>query len=69
LEQGGDLLIDSHAAPVADPVWRLYENILRRTGPKASLIEWDTNVPEWSVLNSEVMQAACLLEQQRCQSQ
>jgi uncharacterized protein (UPF0276 family) len=69
LEQGGDLLIDSHAAPVADPVWRLYENILRRTGPKASLIEWDTNVPEWSVLNGEVMQAACLLEQQICKYQ
>ena len=68
LEQGGDLLIDSHAAPAADPVWRLYENILRRTGPKASLIEWDTNVPECSVLNGEVMQAACLLEQQICKN-
>ena len=68
LEQGEHLLIGSHAAPVADPVWRLYENILRRTGPKASLIDWDTNVPEWSVLNSEVMQAACLLEQQICKN-
>ena len=44
-------------------------DVLKRTGPKASLIEWDTDVPEWSLLNSEVMQAACLLEQQRCQSQ
>ena len=69
LDQGEHLLIGSHAAPVADPVWRLYENILRRTGPKASLIDWDTNVPEWSVLNSEVMQAACLLEQQICKYQ
>ena len=68
LEQGVDLLIDSHAAPVADPVWRLYENILRLTGPQASLIEWDTNVPEWSVLNGEAMQAACLLEQQICKN-
>ena len=69
LEQGGDLLIDSHSAPVADPVWRFYENILRCTGPKASLIEWDTNVPEWSVPNSEMMQAAFLLEQQICKYQ
>ena len=68
LEQGGDLLIDSHAAPAADPVWRLYENILRLTGPQASLIEWDTNVPECSVLYGEVMQAACLLEQQICKN-
>ena len=68
LEQGGDLLIDSHAAPAADPVWRLYENILRLTGPQASLIEWDTNVPECSVLYCEVMQAACLLEQQICKN-
>ena len=69
LEQGELLLIDSHAAPVADTVWTLYKDVLKRTGPKASLIEWDTDVPDWSVLNSEVMQAACLLEQQRCQSQ
>ena len=69
LEQGGELLIDSHAAPVAAPVWRLYGNILRRTGPKASLIEWDTNVPEWSVLNGDVIQASCLLEQQICKYQ
>ena len=69
LEQGGEFLIDSHAAPVAAPVWRLYGNILRRTGPKASLFTWDTNVREWSVLNGEVMQAACLLEQQICKYQ
>jgi uncharacterized protein (UPF0276 family) len=62
LEQGELLLIDSHAAPVADTVWTLYKDVLKRTGPKASLIEWDTDVPDWSVLNSEVMQAACLLE-------
>ena len=69
LEQGELLLIDSHAVPVADTVWTLYSDVVKRTGPKASLIEWDTDVPEWSLLNSEVMQAACLLEQQRCQSQ
>ena len=69
LEQGELLLIDSHAAPVADTVWTLYKDVLKRTGPKASLIEWDTDVPDWSVLNSEVMQAACLLEQQICKYQ
>lgn len=69
LEQGRELLIDYYAAPVAAPVWKLYGDIFRRTGPKASLIKWDTNVPEWSVLNGEVVQAACLLEQQICKYQ
>lgn len=38
-------LIDNHGGPVADPVWTLFEEAVRRCGPIPVLIEWDLNVP------------------------
>ncbi|MCY4305220.1 MAG: DUF692 domain-containing protein [Aestuariivita sp.] len=52
-EYGQLLLIDSHQCEVVDPVWELLNDTLKKTGPKPVLVEWDTNVPEWSVLKSE----------------
>jgi uncharacterized protein len=51
----GPLLIDTHGAPVADPVWTLYAEVLARTGPLPTLIEWDNDVPAFDVL---LLQAA-----------
>lgn len=50
---GAPLLIDSHGAPVADVVWDLYADALSLTGPVATLIERDNDVPSWSVLVQE----------------
>ena len=42
----GDRLVDTHAAPVVDAVWDLYEAALRRIGrPVSTLVEWDQRVP------------------------
>ncbi|WP_424990008.1 DUF692 domain-containing protein [Fluviibacterium sp. S390] len=60
-DAGAPLLIDSHGAPVVDPVWTLYAHTLRRGGPRPTLIEWDTDVPDWPVLVSEARRAADLL--------
>lgn len=60
-EIGAPLLIDTHSAPVADPVWALYGDVLARTGPVATLIEWDNDVPEWPVLLGEAEAAERLL--------
>ena len=59
---GAPLLIDSHDTPVKDPVWALYETVLGRIGPVASLIEWDNDVPEWPVLRQEAAAAQRLLD-------
>lgn len=59
--QGAILLIDSHDTPVKDPVWQLYEELIGRIGPVASLIEWDNDVPEWHVLRSEAEAADAVL--------
>ena len=56
-ETGAPLLIDSHGKAVVDPVWALLDYTLAKSGPKPLLIEWDTDVPEWSVLAAETTRA------------
>jgi uncharacterized protein (UPF0276 family) len=53
----GDLLIDTHATPVAEPVWDLYEAALRRFGPVSTMIERDENIPALEVLLEELNRA------------
>ncbi len=60
-EHGAPLLIDSHGAEVADPVWTLYAYTLERAGPRPTLIEWDTDVPDWPVLRAEADRASAAL--------
>ena len=57
----GPLLIDSHSRPVADPVWDLYSEVIARTGPLPSLIEWDNDIPGFEVLVLEAERAAAIL--------
>lgn len=57
----GTLLIDDHGSAVADPVWTLLAQALRRTGPRPVLVEWDTCVPELPVLLDEAATAGRLL--------
>ena len=47
------LLIDDHGSPVADPVWALYAHAVRRFPTAATLVEWDTALPELPVLVDE----------------
>lgn len=58
---GQPLLIDSHGQPVAEPVWALLDQALARSGPRPVLIEWDTDVPDWSVLRAEAALADAAL--------
>lgn len=61
-DAGAPLLIDSHDTPVKDPVWALYGALIARTGPVATLIEWDNDVPDWPVLRAEARAADAILE-------
>ncbi len=60
---GDALLIDSHGAPVAEAVWRLYEHALARLGPKPTLIERDANLPPFPELMAERGRAQDLLSE------
>jgi uncharacterized protein (UPF0276 family) len=53
----GELLIDDHGSAVSEPVWALLAATLARTGPKPVLVEWDTQIPELSVLLAEAERA------------
>jgi len=64
-DSGAPLLIDTHDAAVADPVWALYEKTIGMMGPVASLIEWDGNIPEWPVLRNEALLAQAVLDRAR----
>ncbi len=64
-DDAAGLLIDDHGAPIADVVWRLYADVLARTGPVATLIEWDNDVPAYAVLRDEVRHADWLLDAAR----
>ena len=61
-DEGDLLLIDSHDGPVADAVWKLYEIIIGRCGPVPTLVEWDSNIPDWPVLKAEAAVAQAILD-------
>ncbi len=60
-EHGQPLLIDSHGAPVVDPVWALYAHTIDRAGKRPTLIEWDNDVPDWPTLAAEAARAGAVL--------
>lgn len=57
----GPLLIDSHGTPVADPVWTLFAEVIAKVGPKPTLVEWDNDLPDWTVLAAEAARAGDIL--------
>ncbi len=57
-DHGKPLLIDSHGREVVDPVWALLDYTLAQMGPAPTLIEWDTDVPNWPTLEAEAQRAA-----------
>jgi len=50
-------LFDTHGYQVKPPVWDLYCEALRFFGAVPTLIEWDTDVPDFSTLRAEAVKA------------
>ncbi|WP_051206213.1 DUF692 domain-containing protein [Oceanospirillum maris] len=54
----GRILIDTHGNRVSDEVWQLFAQVRHKLGCQApALVEWDTDIPEMSVLLDEVGKA------------
>jgi len=51
--QGRRFLIDAHSRAPAPGVLALYAGLIRRIGPVPTLLEWDTDVPDWDTLVAE----------------
>lgn len=61
-DEGDVLLIDSHDGPVADAVWKLFDVVIGRCGPRPTLVEWDSDIPDWPVLKAEAAAAQAILD-------
>ncbi len=55
-------LHDTHDHPVADAVWDLFREAVRRFGPTSTLVEWDDRIPEFRRLQQEADRARTLAE-------
>lgn len=58
-EQDG-MLIDTHGSEVSDPVWHLYADLCRTCPDLPCLIEWDCNLPAFSVLQEQRLKAEAI---------
>jgi uncharacterized protein len=54
---GADVLIDTHATTIAEPVWDLYAYAVARFGRKPTLIEWDNDLPLFTTLIEQARRA------------
>jgi uncharacterized protein len=61
-DEGDLLLIDSHDGPVGDAVWKLFEIVISQCGLVPTLVEWDSNIPDWPVLKAEAAAAQAILD-------
>jgi hypothetical protein len=61
-DDGAEMLVDTHSAPVAEPVWALYRAALQRFGAVPTLIEWDADLPPLSTLVAEAFKADAMLD-------
>ena len=63
-EQAGvneTVLIDTHNQVIHEPVWALFEHALNKHGVRPTLFEWDSDFPEFDVLEQECEKANMLL--------
>jgi hypothetical protein len=48
-----EVILDTHGAPIGDPVFDLLTWVIERTGPLPVVIERDQNIPAWGELLAE----------------
>ncbi len=58
----GTHIVDTHNDHVIDEVWDLYGYSHERTGPVATLLEWDADIPEFEVLHAEALKVRAYRE-------
>jgi len=61
-DEGELLLIDSHDRPVADAVWKLFDLVISQCGPIPTLVEWDSDLPDWARLKAEADAAQTIID-------
>jgi uncharacterized protein (UPF0276 family) len=59
----GRYILDTHDDHVIDPVWSLYRRATELCGPVSTLVEWDDNIPPFSVLAAEADKARAIRDE------
>ena len=59
----GTHIIDTHSDHAIDAVWELYRRAWGRTGPTATLYEWDENIPDLDTVHAEALKARAYREE------
>ena len=57
----GTHIIDTHDNYVIDEVWQIYRKCIQRSGGRATLLEWDDNIPEFDIVHAESLKARDLV--------
>lgn len=50
-------IIDTHDHAPPDPVWRIYENVIKLCGSTNTLLEWDDKIPSFEEVHNEALKA------------
>jgi uncharacterized protein len=53
----GTHIIDTHDRNVVQDVWKLFAQAWQLTGGVATLLEWDSNIPDFEVYHAELLKA------------
>jgi len=59
--ENGDILIDTHNQLINEPVWKLYQDNIAKLNNTVTLIEWDADLPDISVLLGERDKAKAMI--------
>jgi len=65
---GHHCLLDTHNQPVCSDVWDLYQGYIAQQGPRATLIEWDSDLPTLAQLDDERRTAQSILDNSTSQA-
>lgn len=60
----GEILVDTHDAPVCDEVWNLFRQAVQLFGSVSTMVEWDDKIPNFSRLKLEADKAEQIIIQE-----
>lgn len=71
LGDGLAICVDDHGSEVGPQTWSLFTRAIERLGPRPTLIEWDTRIPAFEILQSQAARAQAAMDsisKDRCDS-
>ncbi len=62
-EERDGYMLDTHSREVPEDVWTIYKAAIAHCGDTPSLIEWDNDIPHFTVLEQEASKATTIIRQ------